>query len=271
MTRIAVVSDSELPVRAPDVRVPDNRVRASDDAVHNSVDLLVAIVAAGHQVVSLDACDVLVVALTPGGRGLADHSVPTGLPSVAVIARSSHGFDETDRSSIETIADAYVFRANAIAGAIAWVASEDRDLRPRGQPRLTVVGSNREDFGMSRPVIAEPMMIGRSSSFGQHPQRPDRLPTPTGTIARIHARARCVDGVISVSDVGSTNGTLVIRWGEPARQLCPQGREFGPPATSWLVRDPTPDWVEIRIGDQVQLPGFWRFRLDGDPSWRPED
>lgn len=263
MSRVAIVRDSDIAVRRP------------DDISDDTGELRDVIVAAGHEVVVCDA-DVMVVALTAGGRGLAE-CVPIELPCIAVIARTADRsmFDEEDRSSIETFADAYVRGTRALTHAVAWVIAEDRSARSQGQPRLTVIGSTRDDFGMSRALVAEPMTIGRASSFGQHPQRPDRLPTPVGNIARHHARARFIDGVTSVNDMRSTNGTLVIRRGERARLLCPQqahsGREFGPPETAWLIRDPTSEWTALGIGDHLQLPGFWRFRLDGDPSWRPEE
>jgi hypothetical protein len=241
-----------------------------------SSELRDAIVASGHVIVGVDECEALVRVLVVGDAGCP----PSQVPSIAMIARGvdlvKRGFDEADRSSLETIADAYVIGTRTIGDAIAWVTSEDRAERARGQPRLTVIGSLRgDDLGMSRPLAAEPMILGRAHNFSaEHPVRPDRMPTPTGSIARWHARARCLDGRVEVCDLGSTNGTLVIRHGEPARLLCPQqgqsGREFGPPAAPWLVRDPTPEYVSLRAGDHVQLPGFWRFRVDGDPTWQPD-
>ncbi len=261
MTRVAFVRHSD-----PNVRGSDEAVRASDEAV------CAAVAAANHEVVAIDAAEVLVVALHPASPGLVERPA---IPTVAILDRSTiapaRDFEELLRASIETAADAFVLQPAHLADAIAWVADEDRSARTRGQPRLTVIGTNQGDFGMTRPLTAEPMIIGRASNFrAEHPVRPDRMPTPIGTIARWHARARCVDGVVSVCDLRSTNGTLLIRWGEPARLLCPQqlqgGREYGPPASAWLVRDPTPDYVELRFGDHLQLPGGWRFRVDGDPQ-----
>ncbi len=222
-----------------------------------------------HEIVEVDA-EVQIIALVPGDPGIERSSVPT----VVSIARHRN-YEEADRSSVESDADAYVLGSHRVLAAITWVASEDRALRTRGQPRLTVVGSVGEDFGMSRPLAAEPMIIGRSSSFSgsEHPQRRDRMRTPTGTIARHHAKVRCIDGVVSVRDLASTNGTLVIRHGEPARLLCPQEQRlpsvntFGPPASPWITRDPSADWCELRIGDQLQMHGFYRFRVDGDLAW----
>lgn len=223
----------------------------------------------------------MVLALTAGARGLGAvtagglSAVTAGrvVPCVAVIARSeTRGYDEADRSSVESAADAFVLGPARVLEALEWVTSEDRAARTTGRIRLTVVGSVRDEFGMSRPLATEPMIIGRSSSFSrEHPQRPDRMPTPTGTIARHHAQVRCVDGIVSVRDLRSTNGTLVIRHGEPARLLCPQeqsgtGQHYGPPASEWITRDPSGDWVELRVGDHLQMHGFWRFRVDGDPA-----
>ena len=161
--------------------------------------------------------------------------------------------------------------AHRLAEAIAWVTSEDRAARTVGQPRLIVIGTSHGDFGNSRTLTAEPTIIGRSMVANIHPQRPDRMPTPTGTIARHHAQVRCIDGVVSVRDLRSTNGTLVIRHGEPARLLCPQEQPgTGHGYASWITRDPSGEWVEIRIGDHIQMHGFWRFRVDGDPAWRPD-
>lgn len=249
--KIAVVRGTDVNVRAPDE--------------------LLGAVAAGHEVVDPASCEVLVVALVAGERGPA-----VAMPWVAMIARGERGYDEADRSSVEANADALVLGAHGLADAIAWVASEDRAARTVGPPRLTVIGTSHGDFGNSRTLTAEPTIIGRSMAFGQHPQRPDRMPTPTGSIARHHAQLRWIDGVVSVRDLRSTNGTLVIRHGEPARLLCPQeqsgsGHQFGPAASPWLTRDPSGDWVEIRIGDHLQMPGFWRFRIDGDPTWSAED
>jgi hypothetical protein len=247
-------------------------------------ELVAAIAVAGHEVVEPGACEVLVVALTPEGPGLTERPA---VPCVAVIGRRADDvarrvFDETARSTLETRADAYVLGARDIADAIRWVTSEDRGARSTGPPRLVVVGTSRDDFGATRPIRAEPMILGRAMSFGQHPQRPDAMPTPVGSIARWHARVRNIDGALAIADMGSTNGTLVLRRGQPARLLCPQqagsGREFGPPASPWLVRDPavederqTGAWTTLEIGDEVQLPGFWRFRIDGDAAWRPDD
>ena len=168
--------------------------------------------------VDIADCDVVVVALSIGGPGLVHHVLPA-VPCVAVIER---GGTEAAQPSIESRADAFLTSAHRLAEAIAWVTSEDRAARTVGQPRLIVIGTSHGDFGNSRTLTAEPTIIGRSMVANIHPQRPDRMPTPTGTIARHHAQVRCIDGVVSVRDLRSTNGTLVIRHGEPARLLCPQ-------------------------------------------------
>lgn len=247
--KLAVVRGSDVNVRAPDE--------------------LLGVAAAAHEVVDPESCEVLVVALVAGERGPAITR-----PWIAMIDRAER-YEEADRSSVESTADAFVLGSHRLTEAIAWIVLEDRLARAHGQPRLTVIGTAHGDFGNARPLTAEPTIIGRSMSFEQHPQRPDRMPTPTGTIARHHAHVRCIDGVVSVRDLRSTNGTLVIRHGEPARLLCPQEQtgtgRFGPAASPWITRDPSGDWVELRIGDHLQLPGFWRFRIDGDPAWRADD
>lgn len=253
-------------------------VRGSDDVVRRSdppdvAELGRAIVAAGHELVEPAACEVAVVMLSARGGGA--PALPGHARCVAVIGGAGDPPRTTDddhaeaaRASLETVADAYVLGPRWLAAAIAWVATEDRAQRTVGPPRLTVIGSCRDDLGMSRRLVAEPLVIGRSSSFREHPMRPDRMPTPAGSIARAHARVRAVGGRIEICDLGSTNGTLVIPRGGPARLLCPMqaetGRQFGPPASAWLVRIPSRDWSEVAIGDQLQLPGFWRFRFDGE-------
>lgn len=240
------------------VRSSDDGVRSAD--VHDRVRA--ALLEAGHVVA--ESADVAVLLL---GR----EPIPHSGVAVAVLPPGDRGFDEAARSVIETIVDAYVLGSHRLVEALAWITSEDRAERTRGEPRLTVIGSGRDEYGMSRPISAEPIILGRAANFArENPMRRDRMPTPSSNIARHHAQLRCVDGAIAVRDLQSTNGTLVIRRAEPARLLCPQeqsgtGHQFGPPASPWITRDPSGDWMPLQIGDHLQLPGFWRFRIDGDP------
>ncbi|MBA2541597.1 MAG: hypothetical protein H0V17_18280 [Deltaproteobacteria bacterium] len=265
--RIAIVRGPDDSVRAPD----DHERLASEEA--RRVDLRDAALAAGHQISELADCEVAIVMLTHDSAGF---TTQLGVRCIAAVHTRAPYLDddESDRSVLGTRADAFVLGGRWLAGAIAWVISEDSAARTSGQPRLVVIGTCRGDFGMIRTIPEEPLIIGRAMSFGEHPQRPDRLSTPSGRIARWHARVRNLAGVIEIADMASTNGTLVIRHGSPTRLLVPQQRQTGhddnPASSAWLVRD-ADEWTALRVGDEVQLPGFWRFRLDGDPAWRPDD
>lgn len=256
------------------VRASDDDVRSSDDAVRPS-DVVREAIAAGHELVAPADCEVRVVLLRSDGEPVAFADRPT----VAVIdpgpSKPPFGYEVCARSVLQTRADAFVSVPRSLGAAIAWVTVEDRAARTTGPPRLVVIGTNHDDYGMVRAIPVEPLIIGRAMSFGQHPQRPDRLPTPTGSIARHHARVRYVAGAIAIADMGSTNGTLVIRRGEPTRLLNPQERggepgKYGPPAAAWLIRDPDTEWTRLQIGDEIQLASFWRFRIDGQADWRPD-
>jgi hypothetical protein len=190
------------------------------------------------------------------------------LPRVLVIPAAQQAFAEHGQRAIETAADAFVLGPARLSAAIAWVAGEDRARRRVGRPRLVVVGSLHDDFGAESPLtLTGPTRLGRSMAFHRvFPLRPSEVHTPSSSIARHHAELRWADGTVSVRDLGSTNGTLIIRRGEPGRLLCPTTYGADLPSLPWLVRDRTPELVELRIGDELVLPGFWRFRLDGDPE-----
>ncbi len=249
----------------------------------DDLQLREAVIAGGHVLVEVG--EVQVVGLRAGivdghcttsrarsaGRPLSPP-VPRDIPTVAVIAqRGLPAFDELDRSALEAVADAFVIGPRMLAAAIGWVASEDRAARTTGAPRLVVIGSNHADFGASRVLGTAPLTLGCASTFGVHPQRPDAIPTLAGTVARRHAELRFEGGVIALRDLQSTNGTTILRRGEPARRLVPMEqrseRAIDPSREStaaWLIHDSSEQWITLQIGDCVQLPGFWRFRVDGD-------
>jgi hypothetical protein len=147
-----------------------------------------------------------------------------------------------------------------LAGAIAWVAGEDRAARTAGPLRLTCVGSTGHAVGTAWPIPATgTIWLGRGRDAGPHD-----VFVPSSMVARRHAQLGRDEAGVWLRDLSSTNGTLLVRPGRAGRLLCPTtyGRDFAAPP--WLRRDPTDEQVRLAVGDELIVPGWARFRLDGD-------
>ncbi len=208
----------------------------------------------GHDVVELADANVFVVD--------ARHDVPVpakATPRVIVLVSADARFIELERRAIELAGDAFVLGSARIAAAIRWVRTEDRTARTLGPPRLVVIGSLQDDLGRSYAVSGEALTLGRARNLetaGIH--------VMSSNVARHHAQIRRTTTGVEIRDLASTNGTLLVRRGQPGRLLCPTtyGAELA--SSAWLIRDRTTDWVPLAAGDEIVVPGFRRFRLDGE-------
>jgi hypothetical protein len=208
----------------------------------------------GADVVVLDEARALADASAGARRVIASPSLRTGAPE------TPWWQPWFNRTACEAAADARVLGSRRLAEAIAWVAGEDRAARRSGPPRLTCVGSTGLALGAAWPIPSgAAIWLGRGRDVGPH----DVL-VPSSMVARRHAQLGRDEAGVWLRDLGSTNGTLLVRSGAPARLLCPTtyGRDLASPP--WLRREPIDERVRLAVGDELVLPGWARFRLDGD-------
>ncbi len=218
-------------------------------------------------VVVLDEARALADAAAGDRRVIASPALTTRMPAAAPDPAGG-AFDGGtpwwqpwfNRAACEAAADARVLGSRGLAEAIAWVAAEDRAARSAGPPRLTCVGSTGHAPGAAWAIPdGVAMWLGRGRDAGPH----DVL-VPSSMVARRHAQLGRDGEGAWLRDLGSTNGSLLVRRGCQARLLCPTtyGRELVAPP--WLRRDPTDEKVRLAAGDELVVPGWARFRLDGD-------
>lgn len=239
------------------------RVAIAGDDAALVAELEAALAAAGLAASDPDRADVVVV---DEARALTDRS-PDARRVIASPAPRA-GVPGTpwwqpwyNRAACEAVANARILGAGRLAEAIAWVASEDHAERTAGPPRLTCVGSTGHVLGAAWPIPATgTIWLGRGRNPG-----PDDIHVPSSMVARRHAQLGRDTHGLWLRDLRSTNGSLLVQRGRKARLLCPTtyGRDL--PAPPWLHRDPTEEPVHLATEDELVVPGWARFRLDGTP------
>src|SRR5690606_13783671 len=85
---------------------------------------------------------------------------------------------------------------------------------------------------------------------------------PTGMVARRHASLEHDDRGVWLRDLGSTNGTLLIERGRRARLFGAQIADRAC-APTWIERVLGNEPIALATGDELVLPGWAHFRLDG--------
>lgn len=93
-------------------------------------------------------------------------------------------------------------------------------------------------------AVDGPIVLGRAP-FGAADGRPGvraiAVPSPRAEVSAVHLELRPTSDGVEALDLGSTNGTLLVREGRPVGELEP-GR-----AQAW------PRGVELDLGDAVRL------------------
>jgi hypothetical protein len=78
----------------------------------------------------------------------------------------------------------------------------------------------RTDDGFEVALTASKIVLGRNPSTGELDVEALAIPDTTRTLSKTHARLDLVDGAWTVTDLGSTNGVLVVD-ADGAEELIP--------------------------------------------------
>ena len=234
-----------VPVAVAEPAVPDDGVEDEID----EVPVEVADEAPAEALTVLDVESLPSYVSLPAARALIDH-VPAAVdPSESLRRELDAAWNLT--SSIETVAEAEPALDSVSLGQV-----EDTVI-PDDHDGMTILSSDLQTirhqlpswagdevpgpFRVAAPQLAPPaklvlstgqvVSVDRSVLLGRAPQvsrvtnrdlpRLVTLPSPQQDISRTHAEVRADGDDVLVTDLHSTNGTLVTRPGDSARQLAP--------------------------------------------------
>ena len=183
-----------------------------------------------------EGCDITIVASeqVAGRHVRIEQSLLTGLPILVDLASGAptlyHG-DQIDRYEIQ---DRDVFQLADVQLIFYMPMPAVTD----GTPHLLEILSGPEQ-GTTLPVGPEEVTIGRRSA--------NRMPVSMKDVSGFHARFRMVEGVPTVEDLGSRNGTFVNGFRlEPSKLQALQAGDLVDLASMGVMVRPTvvPKWTQ---------------------------